>query len=446
VVCQNQNFLKEKSLYGFNPNKTEIGGVYMKIMRRSIACLVLITLLAVILQPSTCASASLSINKGCGATYFPNELVIISYSVSATPGSTVTVTLKDTLPDSTVNVFFVNKPILPNVQYFATGVVTPPYGLETLSLEWTAISGGVPVSGIQTCVFTVGSGGVTGTTLRIDSNVSNFQVWWNGVYNHTTPYNYAILSNVPAGTHTVTLKKSGCTDASKTITIIPNTANTVTISMSCGPGGGGEETADIDGDGVSDDKDGCYNPDCNVVDSRGCPKDSDNDGLNDCDDKCPTESGSPDNDGCPAGDKDSDGVTDDADACYNPECSVVDAQGCPKDSDNDGLNDCDDECPSEYGERRNDGCPEEDSDGDGVPDGQDSCYNPGCNLVDSKGCPWDSDNDGLNDCEDQCANQAGPRSNNGCPEQEQGPSICLGTQLLAVLVLMGSMYVGIKRR
>jgi OOP family OmpA-OmpF porin len=124
----------------------------------------------------------------------------------------------------------------------------------------------------------------------------------------------------------------------------------------------------------------------------------------------------------------------------------VDAQGCPKDSDNDGLNDCDDECPSEYGERRNDGCPEEDSDGDGVPDDQDSCYNPGCTSVDSKGCPWDSDNDGLNDCEDQCANQAGPRSNNGCPEQAQGPQFCLGTQLLALLVALGALTAIIKRQ
>jgi hypothetical protein len=195
-----------------------------------------------------------------------------------------------------------------------------------------------------------------------------------------------------------------------------------------------EEEEDDDGDGVPNSEDNCYNPDCNIVDSRGCPKDTDRDGLNDCEDRCPTEKSS-EPDGCPVGDKDGDGVPDDEDGCYNPECDIVDAQGCPKDSDSDGLNDCDDECPAEYGERRNNGCPAEevkDSDNDGVPDDQDSCYNPGCNRVDSRGCPWDSDGDGLNDCEDNCPNQSGPRSNNGCPQQ----GFCLGSAILSILVLM----------
>ena len=422
----------------------------MKAVRLLIACLVLVSLVAGTSGLSNCASASLSINKGCGSTYYPNEMIVISYKVTATSSATVIATLEIHLPGGSINTLFSNRSISPNVQYYASGVTGSQTGTCTVVLHWEASSAGGTDAAGESCTYVVsssggGGGGTTGTTLRIDSNVSGFQVWWNGVYNHTTPYNYAILYSVPSGTHTVTLKKSGCTDASETVTIIPGIANTVTINMSCGPGGGGEETPDLDGDGVPDDSDGCYNPDCNVVDSRGCPKDTDGDGLNDCDDDCPTESGQRANDGCPAGDKDSDGVTDDADACYNPECSIVDAQGCPKDTDGDGLNDCEDECPSEYGERRNDGCPEEDSDNDGVPDGQDSCYNPGCTSVDSRGCPWDSDGDGLNDCEDQCANQSGPRSNNGCPEQAQSPQFCLGTQLLALLVALGALTAIIKK-
>jgi hypothetical protein len=411
----------------------------MKKLQLLLAGLILASLFTIASEPTSCA-AFLTINKGCGSTYYTGELIIIGYKVTGSPGESVTVTLKDQLADGTIKVIFANKPITPNAQYYATGVVAPPYGTEILTLEWTVTSVSPPMSatGMEMCNFVVSAGaGPGGTTLRIDSNVSGFQVWWNGVYNHTTSYNYAILTNVPSGTHTVTLKKSGCSDASSTVTIVPMTANTITINMSCGPGGGEEETADLDGDGVPDDQDGCYNPDCNLVDNKGCPKDQDRDGLNDCEDECPTEKGTYDNDGCPPGDKDNDGVTDDEDGCYNPNCSIVDSQGCPKDTDSDGITDCEDECPTESGERRNKGCPEQDSDSDGVTDDQDSCYNPGCTLVDSRGCPWDSDNDGINDCEDGCPNQSGPRSNNGCPEQQQGPSICLGTQLVALLVSIG---------
>ncbi|KYK35563.1 MAG: hypothetical protein HXS48_20720 [Theionarchaea archaeon] len=120
-----------------------------------------------------------------------------------------------------------------------------------------------------------------------------------------------------------------------------------------------EEPPDADGDGVTDDQDNCYNPDCHIVDSKGCPEDSDNDGVNDCDDDCPYDKGSSSNDGCPESpsDRDNDGVTDDQDNCYNPGCSIVDSRGCPKDSDSDGLDDCEDDCPTEYGEKSNDGCP-----------------------------------------------------------------------------------------
>jgi len=74
------------------------------------------------------------------------------------------------------------------------------------------------------------------------------------------------------------------------------------------------EPLDTDNDGVIDDLDGCYNPDCDIIDSQGCPKDSDGDGLNDCEDNCPAEFGVRDNSGCPSGDTDNDGVIDDLDA------------------------------------------------------------------------------------------------------------------------------------
>ncbi len=411
----------------------------MKALRYAIVGLLLLSLLAVTPQSSRAASASLDINKGCGATYYPGEVLMIGYKVTANAAATVKITLEVHMPDATINTIAFNKSIAPNTQYWEIGgTIGLQAGTRTVVLHWEATHIGTD-AGAKSCTYDVLLSGGTGTTLRIDSNVSNYQVWWDGMYNHTTPYDYAILT-IPSGAtgiHTITLKKSGCTDASQTVNIIPGTANQVTINMDCGPGGGGEETADVDGDGVPDAEDGCYNPDCNVVDSRGCPKDSDRDSVNDCDDRCPTEAGTPADDGCPAGDKDNDGVTDDQDACYNPECDIVDSQGCPEDSDDDGLDDCKDECPYESGERRNDGCPEEDSDGDGVTDDDDQCYNPGCNLVDSRGCPWDSDGDGLNDCEDNCPNQSGPRSNNGCAET--GPQFCLGTGLLAVLVALGGI-------
>ncbi len=207
--------------------------------------------------------------------------------------------------------------------------------------------------------------------------------------------------------------------------------------------------ADYDGDGVPDSSDHCVNPGCKSVDSKGCPKDSDNDGLHDCEDRCPTVWGTPANNGCSAGDTDNDGIPDDQDACNNPDCSEVDSQGCPKDTDNDGTIDCEDECPSEYG-KNNDGCPEQtgekDSDNDGIPDEQDGCFNPECLRVDSQGCPRDSDNDGVNDCEDQCLNQPGIQSNNGCPGQQTGPTFCLGTVLLSVMVISGAIIMRMRLR
>ena len=202
--------------------------------------------------------------------------------------------------------------------------------------------------------------------------------------------------------------------------------------------------ADADSDGVPNSTDQCHNPGCKIVDSRGCPRDSDSDGVIDCDDRCPGESGSSSNYGCPAaaGDTDDDGVPDDQDQCYNPDCGLVDSTGCPLNSDDDNLDDCEDQCPDQYGEQ-SDGCPPPDSDGDTVPDDQDQCYNPECGLVDTNGCPKDSDNDGVNDCMDNCPSQAGAINNHGCPQQT--PQFCAGTLWTAFMVLLGGILVKRKR-
>lgn len=142
---------------------------------------------------------------------------------------------------------------------------------------------------------------------------------------------------------------------------------------------------DSDGDGVPDKKDKCPNtPPGVAVDENGCPLDRDGDGVPDYKDDCPDEPG---------------------EARFN---------GCP-DKDGDGIPDKDDECPDVPGLAKFNGCP--DTDEDGVPDPKDKCPNTpkGC-PVDADGCPLDSDGDGVIDCEDKCPTEAGPASNDGCPD------------------------------
>ncbi len=142
---------------------------------------------------------------------------------------------------------------------------------------------------------------------------------------------------------------------------------------------------DSDGDGVSDRKDKCPGtPPGVAVDEDGCPLDRDGDGVPDYKDDCPDEPGDPKFNGCP-------------------------------DRDGDGIADKDDDCPDVPGLAKFKGCP--DTDEDGVPDPQDKCPNTpkGC-PVDANGCPLDSDGDGVIDCEDKCPTEAGPASNNGCPD------------------------------
>ena len=102
-----------------------------------------------------------------------------------------------------------------------------------------------------------------------------------------------------------------------------------------------------------------------------------------------------------------------------------DDQG-PVDSDGDGVIDENDSCPNEAGPASNNGCPETgdtDSDGDGVLDGDDNCPDtPTGATVDSNGCPIDSDGDGIYDGIDACPNEnpVVDENNDGCEDSSNG--------------------------
>ncbi|GHV14233.1 hypothetical protein AGMMS49938_10020 [Fibrobacterales bacterium] len=227
-------------------------------------------------------------------------------------------------------------------------------------------------------------------------------------------------------------------------------------------------TQDLDGDGVSDDKDECpeeSGPKWN----KGCPApDPDKDGDEVCDawvsekglddyyasvcegiDQCPNQEGDLENDGCPAAepDADDDGVCD---AWVAEKGQLKKYASVCK-----GI----DKCPNKKGELEDDGCPTDnpDNDGDGICDpwvsqkgqfakfakickGYDEC--PGeAGVKENKGCPWDDpdpDGDGVCDSwvaekklsiqfKDQCAGidacpaESGPKYNNGCPLPDPDP-------------------------
>jgi len=267
--------------------------------------------------------------------------------------------------------------------------------------------------------------------LVIYSNVYGFEVYLDGRLIGAAPpdKNWAWFYNVPTGRHTIMLKRPGCVDVTVSVNISAG-QNEITINMVCGTTPG----EDSDKDGVTDDKDECFNPDCNIVGPNGCPKDSDSDGVSDCGDECPYEKGVPAENGCPvsSGDKDNDGVTDDRDNCYNPGCTVVDSIGCPKDSDGDGINDCDDDCVYDRGPVSNDGCPEEpeepeevDSDGDGWSDEQEQRAGTDPYNV-------DTDGDGIWD----------PRDSNPLKPVEEESSLGIG--LVIVGFILGLLI--LKRR
>ena len=136
-------------------------------------------------------------------------------------------------------------------------------------------------------------------------------------------------------------------------------------------------SVDSDGDGVTDDIDGCPK-EKGLKELKGCP-DDDGDKVPNNVDQCLTEKGNPKCSGCPceigrcpSGDKDLDGVCDDKDNCPN-DFGQIQFGGCPPDSDGDDLWDKFDKCPFEKGLKKFQGCP--DKDGDNVPDYQDKCPN-----------------------------------------------------------------------
>lgn len=80
------------------------------------------------------------------------------------------------------------------------------------------------------------------------------------------------------------------------------------------------------------------------------------------------------------------------------------------------INDTDDNYDTEF-TKINFTCTKEDidKDGDGVPDYRDNCPSE-AGPASNNGCPEkDSDGDGIVDSKDNCPNKAGPASNNGCP-------------------------------
>ena len=189
---------------------------------------------------------------------------------------------------------------------------------------------------------------------------------------------------------------------------------------------------DSDGDGIYDNVDDCpTDPEDfdGFEDEDGCPDhDNDQDGILDRDDQCPDDpediDGFEDEDGCPDLDNDGDGVLDVDDECPNI-AGPVERNGCPEgDRDGDGILDDSDKCPDDPedldGFEDADGCPDLDNDQDGILDADDQCPNDPEDIdgfEDEDGCPDpDNDGDGVLDVDDKCPLQAGPASNQGCPE------------------------------
>ena len=204
-------------------------------------------------------------------------------------------------------------------------------------------------------------------------------------------------------------------------------------------------TADLDGDGVTDDIDQCTVT-AGTIANFGCPAkvsaaqlDSDADGIVNSHDNCPNTRGTIANNGCAAVktavasetqslkaapdlgaiDTDADGVNDLSDQCPTLAGSIENA-GCPVDTDGDTIADAEDRCPSIAGGATNLGCPP-DADKDGVFDSSDSCPQIAGSEA-NNGCPADTDADGVIDTEDQCPELAGS-SSNGCPPDRDGDTV-----------------------
>lgn len=369
--------------------------------------LVLVTSLAALPTPET----FVTVDRGCGSTYYAGESILITYLIAAGPDDEVIVTIKEILPDSTLNVLLSNRKTNPGHMYTMRIFAQPVYGKVTLLLEYVLTTDGDSSWHATECSFYVKEGTFETGALKIESDQIDFDIYLNDAFVAHSQTKSVLIEGITSGGHILTLKKTGCNDFSTPVTITEGKTVTVRVTFDC-------IIPDKDGDGVPDEDDLCTNPLCDLVDESGCPLDSDGDGVNDCEDRCPGELGDRESRGCPYGDDDEDGVFNDTDKCMNPGCSIVDEEGCPKDSDGDGIVDCDDDCPREMGDRKHFGCPERDSDADGVIDDDDRCYNPDCPVVDEKGCPLDTDGDGILDCDDRCPDDAGSSANDGCPESQ----------------------------
>lgn len=90
---------------------------------------------------------SLSIDRGCGASYRVGQLITVTYSASAN----TTLTLADQQAGGSVSTIFANRPVLAGQTYSLTGVIGSQLGGRTLVL--TASSG--QSANPATCQFTV---------------------------------------------------------------------------------------------------------------------------------------------------------------------------------------------------------------------------------------------------------------------------------------------------
>lgn len=128
----------------------------------------------------------------------------------------------------------------------------------------------------------------------------------------------------------------------------------------------------------------------------------------------------------PPGDSDGDGITDDVDGCAavaEDMDGFEDADGCPdRDDDGDGVMDGHDTCAHEAedvdGFEDTDGCIDADNDQDSIADADDQCpMEPG--TQDLGGCPDpDRDHDGVPNRVDNCPDEAGTQANQGCAEAQ----------------------------
>jgi hypothetical protein len=85
--------------------------------------------------PSSSVIAALTVDRGCGATYYVGDPIIVTMSILQTPGGApMLFRLRDVLPDGRVQIFTFPRPLGVGV-YQLRGQITPPTGTETLILE-----------------------------------------------------------------------------------------------------------------------------------------------------------------------------------------------------------------------------------------------------------------------------------------------------------------------